>query len=349
MLELGIAVAVVILTSATCSLFEAVLYSVPVSHVEGLVQEGSASGKVLQELRKDVDRPITAILALNTVANTAGAAIAGALAVDALGAKWLAWFSAAFTLAILLFSEVIPKTAGVVYSKGFSSAIAYPLKVMVWIFRPVIWLCSLITRVITGKREENQVSPQELVIMTKMGLRTGNIVEDEAAVIQNILALRGKTVRDVLTPRPVLHMLKGTMTVEEAANEKKTYHFSRIPIFFKDKDDVSGFVHRKDILAPLAKDKTDTKLTDIAEAIHFVLETTPLNTLLKSFLERRQHMFAVLDEFGALAGVVTLEDLLEEILGKEIVDESDEVADMRELARRRKDELLKGREKSAKA
>ena len=341
MLELGIAVVIVILTSATCSLFEAVLYSVPVSHIEGLVQKGSASGKVLQELRKDVDRPITAILALNTVANTAGAAIAGALAVDALGAKWLAWFSAAFTLAILLFSEVIPKTAGVVYSKGFSSAIAYPLKVMVWVFRPVIWLCGLITHIITGKREESQVSPQELVIMAKMGLRTGNIVEDEAAVIQNILGLRKKTVHDVLTPRPVLHMLKGTMTVEEAAKKKKTYHHSRIPIFFKDKDDVSGFVHRKDILAPLASDRTDTKLTDIAEPIHFVLETTPLNTLLKSFLERRQHMFAVLDEFGAIAGVVTLEDLLEEILGKEIVDESDEVADMRELARRRKDELLK--------
>lgn len=340
MLELGIAVAIVIVTSATCSLFEAVLYSIPVSHIERLVQEERASGKTLQRLRKNVDRPITAILGLNTIANTAGAAVAGALAVSALGDQWLVWFSAAFTVAILLFSEVIPKTAGVVYCRGLSTVIAYPLQALVWVFTPIIWLCSLITRFITGTRKEGQVSPEELVVMAKMALRTGGLVEDEAAVIVNILKLRGKTVATILTPRTVLTMLKGTLTVEEAAQDPAVYHHSRLPVYMRDKDDVVGFVHRKDILAPIAGDRADTKLSDIAVAMHFVLETTPLDGLLKVFLERRQHIVAVIDEFGALAGVVTLEDVLEEILGKEIVDESDEVADMRELARRRRDELL---------
>ena len=340
MVELAIAVGIVILTSATCSLFEAVLYSVPVSHIEQLVQKDNRAGKVVQKLRKDIDRPITAILALNTISNTAGAAVAGALAVDALGAQWVPWFSAAFTLAILLFSEVIPKTAGVVYNRFFSTTIAYPLSALVWVFRPVIWLCSGITRIITGERAENRISSQELVVLAKMGKRSGNLVEDEANVIENILELRNKTVDEILTPRTVLHMLEGTLTVEDAAKQTKTYHHSRIPIYFKDRDEISGVVHRKDILAPLARDNVETTLADIAEPIHFVLESTPLNTLLKTFLERHQHMFAVLDEFGALAGVVTLEDLLEEILGRDIVDESDEVTNMRELAKKRRDELL---------
>lgn len=342
MFELVLAVGVVIVTSALCSLFEATLYAVPASHVEKLVQRKRRAGVILKALRKKVDQPITAILALNTVANTAGAAVAGALAVRALGEQWLGWFSAAFTLAILLFSEVIPKTAGVVYSRGLASFVAYPMQVLVWIFRPVIWLCSAITNVITGEREESVVSSEDLTIMVRMGQRTGTIGEDEATVMENILALRAKKVKEILTPRTVLVSLDGSLKASEARKDERIFNHSRLPVYTASRDEVTGIVMRKDLLAA-ASDAVgggDVTLDELARPAHFLLEDTPLDRALGIFLERREHMCVVIDDFGGLVGVVTLEDVLEEILGKEIVDETDEADDLRAVARKRRDALL---------
>lgn len=340
MFELIIAVGLVILVSATCSLFEAVLYSVPVSHIEKLSQGGSSSGIVLKELRANIDKPISAILSLNTVANTAGAAVAGALAVDALGSKYLPLFSALFTIAILVFSEVIPKTAGVKFSKGISPYIAWPIKVMITVFSPIIWLLGKITSIFAGGKNDDGVSAEELVVLARLGRSTGGLNSDEAAVIENILLLKKKGVDSVLTPRSVLSMLDGNLTVEEAAKQKDVYHHSRLPVFFDDKDNAVGLAHRKDILAPLAAEESGTKISDIMVPLQFVGKEMKLDELLKLFLSQRQQMVAVIDEFGSLSGVVTLEDVLEEILGKEIVDECDEVADMRELAKERRKALM---------
>lgn len=333
---------VVLATSALCSLCEAVLYSTPLSHVEALLQRGSRAGQVLHRLRQNVDEPITAILSLNTISNTAGAAIAGALAAQAFGDRWLVAFSAAFTVAILVFSEIVPKTAGVVYARPLSALIAIPLRTLVAAFRPVIWLSSLVTGIITGGRTADATSPEEIVVMARLGTRMGVINPDEALVIQNILSLKNKRVRDVLTPRTVLYALQGETSIGEAASDPGLLYHSRIPVYFDDLDDVAGIVHRSEVLAAAAEDKDAMQVQKLMKPVHFVPETIALDTVLERFLERGQHMFAVVDEFGGLAGVITLEDVLEEILGKEIVDEFDRATDMRELARRRREETAHG-------
>lgn len=341
MIELTIAVLVVLLVSATCSLFEAVLYSVPISHIESLVQAKKSTGKILQKLRENVDAPIAAILSLNTIANTAGATVAGAIAANVLGSEWLWTFSAGFTLAILFFSEVIPKTFGVVYARPISSWIARPLKLLVWLFTPLTWLLGLVTKLIADNRASEQISGTELVVMTHLGVRLGTIREDEGTVIENILSLEKKTVHEVMTPRTVLFSFPGSMTVAEARKDKGLFFHSRIPVYGKDFDDVIGIIHRQDVLFAVTEEQLEIKIEMLMKPVHFVLESTPLDKVLKMFLERHQHMFVVIDEFGGLSGVITLEDVLEEILGQEIVDESDRVTDMRELAERRREQLLK--------
>jgi CBS domain containing-hemolysin-like protein len=334
-------VTIVILTSATCSLFEAVLYSVPVAHVETLAGRGRTTGRVLRRLRRNVDRPIAAILSLNTIANTAGAAVAGAAAAQVLGLKALPWFSAAFTLAILIFSEVMPKTAGVVHSRRLAGLIALPLQGLVWIMAPLIALCRLATAAIGRGQASPAVSDEELVVMARLGLQSGSIEEDEARVIQNILALEKKRARDVMTPRTVVFSLPAGLSAAKARAEAGLLVHSRWPIYERNTDDIVGIVHRRHVLSALADGRDEVKLDSMMKPAHFVPELMPLDRLLRFFLERREHLAVVIDEHGGVAGVVTLEDVLEEILGEEIMDESDQVADLRELARRRRKDLLK--------
>jgi CBS domain containing-hemolysin-like protein len=334
------AVLLVVVTSAMCSLFEAALYSIPVSHIEQLVHERSRAGVLLQRLREKVDRPITAILSLNTISNTAGAAVAGALAADVLGSQYVIYFSIAFTLAILLFSEIIPKTAGVVFARPLSTIIALPLVILVKVFTPFIFLSGLITHWITGERSAEAISPDEIRVMARLGARSGALDAHEGRVIQNILSLSSKRVRDVMTPRTVVFAMSSSTTVKEAVEELKTFTHSRIPVYDEEVDDASGVIHRRQILEAAAENQTDLKVEALMHPIHFVPRNIGLDRALEQFLEKGQHLFGVVDEYGGLAGVITLEDVLEEILGKEIVDEFDKVADMRELARRRKSRII---------
>lgn len=340
---LVLSVSTALFTSALCSLLEAVLYSAPISHIESMAQAGRSSGKVLKKLRAHVDRPISAILSLNTIANTAGAAIAGAAAAAVYGRENLALFSAFFTLAILIFSEVVPKTAGVVYSRSLAGLIAWPLQWLVWIFTPLVWLSRGITRLVAHGRTDHGISDEELIVMARLGLQAGTIEADELMVIENILELEKKRAGDIMTPRSVMVALPQQMTVEGARNEPGVLAHSRLPIFDKSSDDVVGIVHRREILAAMADGKGTMRMEELMAPVHFVTEATPLDRLLRLFLELRQHLVVVIDEHGGVAGVVTLEDVLEEILGKEIIDEYDEVVDLREMARRRRDAILKNR------
>ncbi len=341
MLELILSVSAVILISALCSLFEAIFYSVPVSHIETLAQEGDASGRIFRRLRRNVDRPISAILSLNTIANTGGAAIAGAAFVRVYPDHPEVYFTLFITLSVLLFSEVIPKTVGVVYSRPLSGLIARPLQLLVWVFTPFIELCRLATRLVPREQEGQDVSDEELISLARLGQRTGAIEAGEARVIQNILSLKSKTARDVMTPRTVVFVLSERLTVEEAHKEAGLWSHGRVPIYDKDFEDIVGIVLRKDALAALADNQGHLKLSTLMRPVHFVSESTSLDRILEMFLDRRQHLFVVIDEYGGLAGVLTLEDVLEEILGKEIVDELDQVADMRELARRRRQQIYR--------
>ena len=337
-------VLVVLMTSAMCSLFEAVLYSVPLSHIESLVARGRPSGKILRALRNQVDAPITAVLSLNTISNTAGAALAGALASEALGADRLIWFSAVFTVAILLLAEVIPKTAGVVYSRPLSALIARPLLLLTRVFAPIIWAISFITRLFSAAGAGDGVSAEEILTMARLGSRTGTLEETEGRVIENALALKTTPVKDVLTPRLVTFALdEGTPVAEVHPMERLAVH-SRFPVYSGDSDRITGLVESQDVFACAARGELDTELKELARPIHLIAETLTLDRALTRFLKTSDHLFGVIDEFGGFCGVVTLEDVLEELIGREIVDSSDLVPDMRELAKEERDRLMEGRD-----
>ena len=340
MFELIISVSCAIIISAACSLFEAVLYSVPLRHIEALSNTGSQVGHIFKELRENIDRPIGAILSLNTIAHTVGAAFAGSAAYAVFGHESLVYFSIFFTVAILIFSEIVPKTAGVVYSRSLMPIIAYPLKSLVWIMTPAIWLSTAITGIIARKKMEEVVTADELRIMAHLSLKTGGIRPYQKEMIENILSLHDKMVKDVMTPRTVIFSLSEHLTLEEVKRLETKWEHSRIPVYDKDKEDIVGIVLVKDIFIELAKGNKDMTLTQLIRPVHFVVEVARLNQVLMEFLELRQHMFIVLDEYGGLAGLITLEDILEEILGREIVDESDQVEDKRELARQRRKQLI---------
>ncbi|MBN1277857.1 MAG: HlyC/CorC family transporter [Deltaproteobacteria bacterium] len=336
MTVLIISVGLAIFLSAGCSLFEAVLYSVPARHIEALVQDGKSGGRVFKEMREDVGRPVAAILSLNTVANTVGAAFAGSAATAVFGYQWLAYFSVLFTLAILIFSEIIPKTAGLVYGRILVPWVAYPLKWLVWIMTPAVWLSSVITGLISRKGHEDSISSEELRIMANMSLRGGGIKFYQKRAIESILTLQNKVVKEVMTPRTVVFSLSEHLTLEEAKSITTKWEHSRFPVYDDDSEDIVGIVLTKELFISLAEGKKDMHLTELMRPVHFVVETARLNAVLMEFLELRQHLFIVVDEYGGLSGVVSLEDILEEILGREIIDESDGVADKRDLARKRR-------------
>ncbi|MBW1998213.1 MAG: HlyC/CorC family transporter [Deltaproteobacteria bacterium] len=339
MVELAAAIGFAIIISAGCSLFEAVLYSVPTRHIEIMARDNKRSGKILKELRANVDRPISAVLSLNTIANTAGAAIAGSAATAVFGQEWLFSFSAAFTLAILIFSEIIPKTAGVVYARALAPLVALPLNWLVRFMTPAIWLCGLVTRMIARGKIQETVSPDELKTMAQLSLRVGGIKPYQLNVIDNILSLENVTAKEVMTPRTVIFSLSADLTLEEASKASAKWEHSRFPVYKKDVEDIVGIVLTKELFISLSRGKKDLHLSDIMRPVRFVAENAKLDRVLMEFINSRQHLFVVLDEYGGLSGLITLEDILEEILGREIMDESDQVADKRALARLRRSRI----------
>lgn len=330
-LAVGLAVAI----SAFCSILEAVLYSISSSQVEMLKKQGHRSASLLQELREDIDEPITAILTLNTIAHTTGAAVAGAAAAVVFGEQNLILFSIVFTLIILLFSEILPKTIGISYATLLAPFIAHPLNWMIILLKPIVWLCQIMTRLIPQPEKTDSISAEELQTIAALSRQSGEIEADQERVIYNILELGRRIVRDVMTPRTVTFSLDETMTVAEAMqNEVRLSSHSRVPVFLDETDNVTGIIMRRDVLLAAAEQKHATSLSALKSPAHFVAETSPLNHILVEFFELHQHLFVVVDEYGAVTGVISMEDVLEEIVGREIMDESDKTQDMRELARK---------------
>ncbi|MDR9500777.1 MAG: CNNM domain-containing protein [Desulfurivibrionaceae bacterium] len=344
--QLIIAACLAIFVSALCSLFEAVLYSVPMSYIEALTKKGRASGKILKGLKKEINQPIIAILSLNTVAHTMGAAIAGAGAAAVFGEKNITLFSIIFTFIILIFSEILPKTAGVTYAKPLSVFIARPLSWMVTLFKPVVFICHVFTRLIPGAKESDLVSTDEILAITGLSRISGEIDRDQEGVIRNIIELRKKTVRQVMTPRTVAFTLDKNLSIKKARQLRESWHLhSRVPVYSECPDDIIGIVLRKDVLLHAVEGDEDQQLKLITRPVHFVPETAPLNMVLLDFFERRQHLFCVVDEYGGFTGVISLEDIIEEIMGMEIMDESDHDQTMRQLARDKSQEYMSGKRK----
>jgi CBS domain containing-hemolysin-like protein len=336
MSALVMATACVLVVSCVCSLLEAVLYSLSSSQVEMMVKQNRVAGEILKRLTGDVQRPISAILSLNTLANTGGAAIAGAAFVGAFPQTREAYFTIAISLSVLVFSEIIPKTAGVVYSLQLAPVIARPLQWLVGIFTPFIWLNQFITRLITRGVDSHQViAADEIQVIARMSRQAGSIAPEEERVIRNILNLGTLRARDVMTPRTVVFALDRTSTLGEARLEAGQWPHSRVPLYEGDRESMVGQVLRRDVFSALADGSDETRLADLQRPLHIVPESARANQLLADFLGGREHLFGVVDEYGVFSGIVTLEDVLEEIVGVEIVGEFDPAVDMQERARSR--------------
>ena len=340
--QLILATGLAVIVSALCSIIEAVLYSVPQSQVEVMAHSGKKSGLALKKLKKNIQQPITAILTLNTIANTMGAAVAGASAAVVFGKENLVWFSVFFTLIILLFSEILPKTAGVAYAKNLAAWIALPLNGLIKIMSPLIWLCQAVTHLIPKQEKEALISIEEIEQVAVLGRISGEIDPQQEKVIANILKLQNKTVRRVMTPRTVVFSLSEHLTIDEALKMKEQWsRHSRVPVYDKDQDDIVGIVLSRSILLSLSEGRKDQALSALMQPVHFVPEAAPLNKILMEFFEHRIHLFVVVDEYGSVTGVISLEDIIEEIVGREIIDESDTAGNLREYARHRKKLLQK--------
>ncbi len=324
-----------IAVSFLCSLLEACLLSLPRSHVELMVEKGSRAGEALRDMKKNIDRPLAAILTMNTVAHTAGAIGVGAQAAVVFGNKAVGIASAIMTILVLVVSEIIPKTLGAVHAKALSASAAMMIRVMIVICLPLIIVLEWMNRAIASKHREERLSRAEILATLRLGESSGAIQEREYRIASNLIALSTIQLSDVLTPRTVVFSLPENLTVEEAITQHDPIRFARIPVFAADSEQVTGYVPRFAIRTAHLNNEGHKRLKEIAKPIPIFPKTTKVADALETLIEKRQHIILVVDEFGGVAGIVTMEDLLETLLGKEIVDETDVATDMRELARQR--------------
>ena len=324
-----------LIISFLCSLLESVLLSISIAQVSVLQKEGGSSGKLMAELKENINRPLAAILTINTVANTIGAAGVGAQTNMLYGNEWVALASGILTLAILIFSEIIPKTIGAIYSKSLSSFAAYSIKILMIISWPFVLLSEALSGVVDNLQgsKETKASREELLAMAEISEDEGSIDEQEGDIIENLIKLDAMPVEDIMTPRSVMFCLKESDTVGEVINQHSPIAFSRIPIFNKDLDNIVGIVNRYTLVQNQAEDKFNIRMKQIMKPIHSIIEKTSVSDALDLFVKRRHQMFLVTDDFGTTTGLITLEDAIETLLGVEIVDEHDHVIDMRKLAK----------------
>ena len=318
--------------SFLCSLLESIILSITHSHVAVLAKTGSKSSRLLENMKENINKPLAAILTVNTVANVVGAAGVGAQAMKLFGSEWVAILSGLLTLCILIFSEIIPKTLGTVYWRPLAGPAVYMIRGLIYLTYPFVFLSNYFSKIFTSANHQQKVSRQEVVAMAEMGEDEGSIREKESDIIENLFNLNDVVAEDVMTPRSVIFALQKDSTVGDVVGEHTPIAFSRIPIFDKDMDDILGFIHRYDLVNKQAEDQFHIKMKDILEPIHTVKQEDSIASILDEFVRRRQQIFMVIDEFGTTTGLITLEDAIETLLGVEIVDEHDSVVDMRKLA-----------------
>jgi len=326
-----------VLVSFLCSIMEAVLLTTPSSFVAMKEGEGNKGAALFGKQKVNIDRPLSAILTLNTIAHTVGAAGVGAQATVVFGEVYFGLISVVLTIIILVFSEILPKTIGAYYWKSLVPFAGYVLNGMVYIAYPLVRASEAMTRLITGKASgATSMSREEFSAMVDIGEQEGVIGSAESKIIQNIIKLRNIKVEDVMTPRVVVETAPENMTIEEFHKVRSYRHFSRIPVYSPaGKEEITGFVHRQDVIENMANDNYTLELSAIKRPIIVVPNLQPLTVLWERLLNKKAHIALVVDEYGGFEGVVTLEDVIETILGLEIMDERDVTADMQQYARER--------------
>lgn len=332
--------AIAIGVSFLCSILEAVLLSVTPSFIEQAKQTKPIGSKVLAKVKNNIDKSISSILILNTFAHTMGAAGVGAQAIRVFGEEKETLIAFLLTLAILYFSEIIPKTIGAKFWRPLAIPAAHIINFLVKAVYPMVWFSTLITRLF-NKGKDDIVSREEIKAFAALGHKDGSIVRQESQLVDNILSLREVKTEDILTPRSVVHAFEQNMTVSEALAAEQTANFTRIPIYISSIDNISGTVIKGNLYEYERQGKGDVLLKDIGQPLHRVSENLPVLLLLDIFIKRNEHIFIVEDHFGQTAGIVTLEDAIETFLGREIIDESDSVEDMQKLAKSKYRQRLK--------
>jgi len=324
--------ALALVISFLCSLLEAVLLSISHAYIGTLKEQHPGVGRILKGLKEHINRPLAAILTLNTVANTVGAAGVGAKAFHIWGNKYVALVSGILTFSILVFSEIIPKTLGAVHWRILAAPAAYAIWALIHMLYPLVRLFEFISRLLAGKHRRVRLSREEMVSAVQIGHKDGTLHAEESRIINNILHLRNIRVKDILTPRSVMLAFRQDQSVTETLEKNSPIPFGRIPIYGKDLDDITGIVHRYKIVQAQSQGQGQLALKAIASDIYAIPETKCVADTLDEFIKRRKHIFLVVDEHGGTAGIITLEDAIETLLGVEIVDEFDTVEDMRQWA-----------------
>ena len=326
---MGIALGV----SFLCSILEAALLSVAPSHLAKLEQDRPKVGARLRALKANVDRPLSAILSLNTTANTVGAAGVGAEAQRLWGSEVLAITSAILTLSILFLAEIIPKTLGAMYWRQLAGFMAAVLPPLIVILLPLVWLSEKLTGLLKRRRVPETLSREEFAALARVGGEQGIFDKSEMRILRNLFRFGSLRTRDIMTPRTVMFSLGENTKVRDAIAERGSMIFSRIPIWKETPDQVTGYILKDQLLLRAARDELDVPLRSFAREALIVPDTVALPALFEKLLDHREHIAVVVDEYGGVDGVVTMEDVLETLIGLEIVDEMDSVKDMRAMAR----------------
>lgn len=341
--------------SFLCSILEAVLLSVTPTFINVKKKEGKAFATTLEEFKKDVDRPLIAILTLNTIAHTVGAIMVGGQAAAIYGGEAggahggsllspVGIISAVMTILILVVSEIIPKTIGATYWKGLAGFTARTLKILIFPLRitGILWILQQTTKLIgKGGHHGSVLSRQDFAIMTEMGEKEGTLKNSESRIINNLLQFDSITAKDIMTPRTVVIAVPEKMTLIEYYEKYPNMRFSRIPVFHDTNDNVTGMFLKDELLLNLAKGNKSMTVGSLANPIEMVREDVSISKIFNLFLEKRIHIALVIGEYGGMQGVVSMEDVLETLLGLEIMDESDNAEDMQHLARQKWKERAK--------
>lgn len=321
--------------SFLCSILEAVLMSTPISFITMREEEGYRPATLFKEYKNDTSKPIAAILSLNTIANTIGAAGVGKQVTELWGSEWFGLASAVMTILILICSEIIPKTIGTNYWKHLMGFTTTTIHVLVILLYPLVLLVKGLTHLIAPKEQEAVVSREEVSALANVGEDEGVIDEDENKIIQNVIKLDDVKAFDVMTPRIVCSIAPESMTLKEFYKDEAFSHFSRIPVYAENPENITGYILRRDALEDLAEDKFNKTLGEIRRPLPLFNEERSISDIWESLLKHKEQIAVIIDEYGSFQGILTMEDIIETIFGLEIIDESDTVTDMQQYARER--------------
>lgn len=327
--------------SFLCSVLEAVLLSTPMSYISMRENQGSKTATLMKQYKNNVDRPVGAILSLNTIAHTIGSAGVGAESIKIFGEQYFGLISAILTLLILVLSEIIPKTIGASYWRSLAMPSTRIIRVLILITYPLVLLSELITKVFTPRGNQASMSREEVSAMVDVGTTEGIFRESESKLIKSCIALSGVKARQIMTPSIVVESACQDLTVKDF-QAKQSWSFSRIPVYAGDKDYITGYVLKDAVLKLLSEDQFHVKLSDLKRPILTFREEESVFQIWEKMLEKREHISVIIDEYGGLRGLVTMEDIIETMTGVEIVDEDDVAVDMQALAKEKSRLMMRG-------